>query len=250
MNRERSFSRDGTLENTNTSFRTAGSSAWFDAMEQRETYRGTQSDAHTHSHDLPPQMGGCYASGSSAQRAAARLVDQGPFGGAAGSDGCVPDVGYDDLHPAASALEAVARTVKHRKNLVAANVIDDKVLVDEALRCALTNLLAQVGFEGDGQGNVLEVPTRNRQHPPPLAIPQHMSRSNAEGAPYGIALRYIRDRVNVPRDMGLWPARRMREALEATAALAVTPGNGQEGQQGPPIPTNHRRDQNPLAFRR
>lgn len=32
-------------------------SAWFDAMEIRETYRGTQSDFHTHCHDLPPQMG-------------------------------------------------------------------------------------------------------------------------------------------------------------------------------------------------
>jgi glutathione S-transferase len=29
-------------------------------MESRPTYRGTQSDFHTHVHDLPPQMGGCY----------------------------------------------------------------------------------------------------------------------------------------------------------------------------------------------
>ena len=31
-------------------------SAWFEAMESRPTYRGTQSDFHTHVHDLPPQM--------------------------------------------------------------------------------------------------------------------------------------------------------------------------------------------------
>lgn len=37
---------------------------WFSALEQRPTYLGTQSDFHTHAHDLPPQMGGCYASGS------------------------------------------------------------------------------------------------------------------------------------------------------------------------------------------
>lgn len=37
---------------------------WFNAMESRETYRGTQSDYHTHSHDLPPQMGGCYSNQS------------------------------------------------------------------------------------------------------------------------------------------------------------------------------------------
>ena len=33
---------------------------WFAAMEKLDVYRGTQSDFHTHCHDLPPQMGGCY----------------------------------------------------------------------------------------------------------------------------------------------------------------------------------------------
>ena len=33
-------------------------SDWFDGIERRATYRGTQSDFHTHVHDLPPQMGG------------------------------------------------------------------------------------------------------------------------------------------------------------------------------------------------
>ena len=28
-------------------------------MEARETYQGTRSDHFTHSHDLPPQLGGC-----------------------------------------------------------------------------------------------------------------------------------------------------------------------------------------------
>ena len=42
---------------------------WWDALEAREAYRGTQSDFHTHVHDLPPQMGGCYPkNGSPAQR--------------------------------------------------------------------------------------------------------------------------------------------------------------------------------------
>jgi glutathione S-transferase len=43
-------------------------SAWFDAMESRPTYRGTQSDFHTHVHDLPPQMGGCFANETSRGR--------------------------------------------------------------------------------------------------------------------------------------------------------------------------------------
>ena len=43
------------------SSRFPGVCAWFDGMEGRETYRGTQSDFHTHVHDLPPQLGGCYS---------------------------------------------------------------------------------------------------------------------------------------------------------------------------------------------
>jgi len=54
-------------------------------------------------------------------------------------------------------------------------------------------------------------------------------------------LRYIRDRVNVPRDMSLWAARRLRGALEETAKAC---GDA----QGTPIPTRHRRDQDPRAF--
>ena len=56
-----------------------------------------------------------------------------------------------------------------------------------------------------------------------------------------LALRYVRDRVNVPRDMPLWSARRLREALEATAQL--------DGDQQPPaLHTRHRRDQDPSPF--
>jgi glutathione S-transferase len=53
----------------------------------------------------------------------------------------------------------------------------------------------------------------------------------------------VRDRVNVPRDMSLWAARRLREALEMTASLAGS-------KQGPAIPLDNRRDQNPVPFRR
>ena len=58
----------------------------------------------------------------------------------------------------------------------------------------------------------------------------------------GPALRYIRDRVNVPRDMPLWAARRVREALGDTADLEGG-GRGRE-----PIPTRHRKDQDPRSF--
>ena len=56
-----------------------------------------------------------------------------------------------------------------------------------------------------------------------------------------VALRYLRDRINVPRDMSIYAAKHLRAALEHTAALVGD-------QQGPPIPIRHRRDQNPVAF--
>ncbi len=179
-------------------------SRWFDGMETRETYRGTQSDFHTHAHDLPPQMGGCYENNEPEQQRCKRLVDEGPW-----RHSGVPDVGFAE--PATAADEAVARTVKHRENIVRANPCEDPV-ADEALRCALTSLV-----RGDG-GELVAPPAGG-----------------------DVALRYIRDRVNVPRDMSLHAARRMRSALEATAALA---GDG----QGPPIPETNRRDQDPRAF--
>ena len=81
---------------------------WFDAMETLETYRGTQSDFHTHVHDLPPQMGGCYENGEPEQQRCKDLVDHGPWRGAK-----IPDVGFEE--PPTAADEAIARTVKHRK---------------------------------------------------------------------------------------------------------------------------------------
>ena len=124
--------------------------------------------------------------------------------------------------PEDAALEAVARTVKHREKLLAANHQAlphlDKAVADESLRMALTGLV-----------------TGEQTAAPP---------AGAE-----LSLRYIRDRVNVPRDMSIWAARRLRTSLEAVAQQAAA-GGGDPAQ--PPrlaIPVRHRRDQDPLAFR-
>ena len=87
------------------------------------------------------------------------------------------------------------------------------------LRCALAALVP-----GDHQP----------QTPPPGSAP---------------GLRYLRDRISVPRDMPLHAARRLRQALEATARLDPQ-GSATDGiaSQGPPIPTSHRRDQDPRPF--
>jgi glutathione S-transferase len=175
--------------------------AWFDAMESRETYRGTQSDFHTHAHDLPPQMGGCWENGEAQMQIARSRVDNGPWDG-------LPDANFPE--PANSRAEALYRTVKHHENIIRVNPADDK-LIDEALRCALTAMMTGVD-----------------RTPPPGS---------------DAALRYLRDRVSVPRDMSIYAAKRLRAALEATAALV---GDA----QGAPIPVNHRRDQNPANFAR
>lgn len=176
-----------------------GWGAWFAAMETRPTYRGTQSDFHTHAHDLPPQMGGCYENGEPAARQCQTLVDQGPWFE-------LPDVGYPE--PETTRLEALARVLKHRANIIKVNPVKAPEF-EVALRCALTQMM-----------------TEQACVPP-------------EGSEMG--LRYLRDRVNVPRDMSIYAAKRLRTALEATAALV-------SARQGPPIPVRHRRDQNPADF--
>jgi len=174
-------------------------SDWFAAMESRSTYRGTQSDFHTHVHDLPPQMGGCWENSEPQTQINQARVDGGPWDG-------LPDVMYSE--PETARAEALYRVIKHRANLIRVNPADD-TLIDEALRCALTNLMT------------------NQLCPPPAGS--------------DIALRYLRDRINVPRDMSIYAAKRLRASLEATAALAGD-------RQGPPIPVKHRRDQNPAEF--
>jgi glutathione S-transferase len=175
-------------------------SAWFDAMETRSTYRGTQSDFHTHAHDLPPQMGGCFGNNESKMFANQKRVDHGSWFE-------LPDVKYPE--PENSRQEALYRVVKHHQNLIKVNPADDH-LFDEALRCALTYMMT---------GEVCI--------PPQGSDP---------------ALRYLRDRISVPRDMSIYAAKRLRQALEETAALV---GDA----QGTPIPFQHRRDQNPANFK-
>jgi glutathione S-transferase len=172
---------------------------WFTAMESRPTYRGTQSDFHTHVHDLPPQMGGCWENQLPQTQTNQMRVDRGSWQG-------LPDVGYPE--PPTSKTEALYRVLRHRQNIIRVNPAADTV-IDEALRCALTQLIT------------------DRDCLPPAG-------SDA-------ALRYLRDRINVPRDMSIYAAKRLRAALEQTAALS---GDA----QGTPIPIKHRRDQNPTEF--
>jgi glutathione S-transferase len=172
---------------------------WFAAMEARSTYRGTQSDFHTHVHDLPPQMGGCWENNDPQTKLNQAKVDRGLWTQ-------LPEVGYPE--PKTSRAEALHRVIKHRQNIIRVNPAADD-LIDEALRCSLTYMMS------------------DQICPPPSGTDE--------------ALRYLRDRISVPRDMSIYAAKRLRNALEVTAALV---GEG----QGLPIPLKHRFDQSPLNF--
>ncbi|MCX5927926.1 MAG: glutathione S-transferase family protein [Cyanobium sp. LacPavin_0920_WC12_MAG_63_22] len=180
---------------------------WFEVLEQRPSYLGTQSDFHTHAHDLPPQMGGCYASGDPNQQALATQIDRGPW--PLGS----PDPETSQAEPANAAAFALSRVIKHRAAILGRSPLGAENF-DVPLRTALTALI----------------------HAMPLPPP-------SGSAP---ALRYLRDRISVPRDMPLHAARRLRQALEATASLDPADGTA----QGAPIPVGHRRDQDPQPFLR
>ena len=174
---------------------------WFRALESLATYRGTQSDMHTHVHDLPPQMGGCWSDNSELSTELAAKID---CGDGLGDDEAVwPD---ESLH--GQAALALSRVIRHRDQLLKRNPFGSQRF-DLPLRCALTRLITGAACQ------------------PP----------NGSAA----SLRYLRDRISIPRDMPLPAGRLLRQALEATAAM-----DGQ--QQGEPLGLRNRFDQDPSAF--
>lgn len=182
---------------------------WFSALEKLDCYQGLISDFSTHAHDLPPQMGGCFSNDSDEARKAARAVDEGPFMSSLIGLQVDPEAFPE---PEDSVDEAVYRVTKHRNAILSVNPQGPQAC-DIGLRATMTLLLT---------GTV------------PDAMP------TAEGK-VDKALRYIRDRISVPRDMPLWSGIRLRDALET---IAATYGDG----RGEEISLRNRYDQNPVPF--
>ena len=96
---------------------------WLTLFEGESTYRGTQGDFHTHSHDLPPQMGGCYKENNPYQISFSQLIDTGE-----GLGNFEFNENYDSRYYSRIALQ---RVIKHKENLIKSNPYD-KECFDES----------------------------------------------------------------------------------------------------------------------
>ena len=177
---------------------------WLSALEELEIYRGTQGDFHTHAHDLPPQMGGCWPDQNPNQKIFSDAIDSGEGLGLAE----IKSFAIENSKELLPEVVALKRVLKHKNTLKLVNPMKDEDF-DQPLRAALSNLIS------------------NKKYKP------------NKGSAFG--LRYLRDRISVPRDMQVLPARKLRKALELTA-------QEDSAENGPPIPIQNRLDQNPKPF--
>ena len=112
---------------------------------------------------------------------------------------------YDSVYYAKIALK---RVIKHKENLIRVNPYD-KDFFEKSLRSALTHMIT---------GEV--------------RIPEKLS---------GKSLRYLKNRISVPRDMPIISARLLRQSLNKIELLS-------ESNEIDKIPLNHRYDQDPRNF--
>tara|TARA_B100001029_G_scaffold171427_1_gene168242 strand:- start:169 stop:1170 length:1002 start_codon:yes stop_codon:yes gene_type:complete len=105
---------------------------WLTLLENLSVYRGTQGDFHTHSHDLPPQMGGCFKDDNKQQISFSNLIDVG--------EGLANLEFNQNLDLDYYSKFALKRVLKHKDNIINANPYE-KDLFDESLRSALTYMI-------------------------------------------------------------------------------------------------------------
>ena len=105
---------------------------WLTLLENMSEYRGTQGDFHTHSHDLPPQMGGCFKYVNDQQISYSNLIDAGEGLGKLEFNQNL-DLNY-------YAKFALKRVLEHKDNIINSNPYK-KDLFEESLRSALTYMV-------------------------------------------------------------------------------------------------------------
>ena len=173
---------------------------WLTIFENTSTYRGTQGDFNTHSHDLPPQMGGCFKETNDQQVSFSISIDNGE-----GLGNLEFNKEFDLNYYAKFALK---RVLKHKENIIKVNPYN-KGLFEESLISALTHMVT---------GEVYK--------------PQY----NA-----GESIKYLKNRISVPRDMPVISARLLRQSLNKIESLS-------DNKDIEKIPVRHRYDQDPRNF--
>ncbi len=105
---------------------------WLTLFENTSSYRGTQGDFHTHNHDLPPQMGGCFKETNNQQVSFSKSIDNGE------------GLGNLEFNRESNlnyyAKYALKRVLKHKENIIKVNPYN-KDLFEESLRSALTYMV-------------------------------------------------------------------------------------------------------------
>ena len=173
---------------------------WLTLFENTSSYRGTQGDFHTHSHDLPPQMGGCFKETNDQQVSFSISIDNGE-----GLGNLEFNKEFDLNYYSKFALK---RVLKHKENIIKVNPYN-KYFFEESLRSALTYMVT---------GEVYK--------------PQY----NA-----GESIKYLKNRISVPRDMPVISARILRQSLNKIESLS-------DNKDIEKIPVRHRYDQDPRNF--
>ena len=173
---------------------------WLTLLENQSEYRGTQGDFHTHSHDLPPQMGGCYIEKNNNQIYFSSLIDNGEGLGELELNTSNNNSYYTKV--------ALTRVIKHKENIINSNPCKND-LFEFALKSVLTFMSTKEIIQVDNDS--------------------------------AVGLRYLRDRISVPRDMPVLSARILRQSIEKIASFC-------ESNDIFKIPTQHRYDQNPFDF--
>mmetsp|Transcript_104048 Transcript_104048/g.333546 ORF Transcript_104048/g.333546 Transcript_104048/m.333546 type:complete len:692 (+) Transcript_104048:90-2165(+) len=165
---------------------------WFEAMENRPCYRGTQSDIFNLVHFLPPQAGWFSLENNPEEFIAA--ID--------GTDSSwrlplQPSRFEHNLFSESGALEAAMKVVVNHKRLTGfaqrTEASPQDASVDAAFRFVVCALL------GDD--------------PASLPLPSRRFGTDAQQQTVARAFRYVRDRVGVPRDMPLGAARHLRASF-------------------------------------